>query len=83
MRKCEEMFKIVQKCSRLCKDAETRGWDSRLTRDWKAAKVGTRVKHAGKLKSHASCCTTGQKSQASQAVSSWLELATQPSHEVK
>ena len=27
--------------------------------------------------------TTGQKSQAGQAVSSWLELATQPSREVK
>ena len=36
-----------------------------------------------KLKSHASCCTTGQKSQAGQAICSWLELATQPSREVK
>ena len=51
MRKCEEMLKIVQGCrdSRL---------DSRVTRDWQAAKVGTHVKHAGKLKSHARCCTT-------------------------
>ena len=55
MRECEEMLKIVQGCrdSRL---------DSRVTCDWQAAKVGTRVKHAGELKSHASCCTTGQKS---------------------
>ena len=30
-----------------------------------------------------SCCTTGQKSQAGQAVCSRLELATQPSCEVK
>ena len=76
MKESEEMLKIVQGCrdSRL---------DLRVTRDWQAAKVGTRVKHAGKLKSHASCCTTGQKSQAGQAVSSWLELATQPSHEAK
>ena len=72
MRECEEMLKIVQGCK-----------DSRVTRDWQAAKVGTRVEHAGKLKSHASCCTIGQKSQAGQAVISRLELATQPSHEVK
>ena len=72
MRECEEMLKIVQGCK-----------DSRVTRDWQAAKVGTRVKYAGELKSHASCCTTRQKSQAGQAVSSQLELATQSSHETK
>ena len=76
MRECEEMLKIVQGCrdSRL---------DSRVTRDWQAAKVDTRVEHVGELKRHASCYTTGQKFQASQAVSSRLELATQPSREVK
>ena len=73
----------MKKCSRLYKDAETRGWNSRVTRDWQVAKVGTRVKHAGELKSHASCCTTGQESQAGQAIYSRLELATQPSREVK
>ena len=57
--------------------------DSRVTRDWQAAKVGTRVKHAGELKSHASYCITGQKSQANQAVSSRLELAIQPIREAK
>ena len=36
-----------------------------------------------KLKSCASCCTTGQKSQVGQIVCSRLELATQPSREVK
>ena len=36
-----------------------------------------------KLKSRASCCITGQKSQASQAICLRLELATQPSREVK
>ena len=72
MRECEEMLKIVQGCR-----------DSRVTRDWQAAKVGTRVEHAGKLKSHASCCTTGQKSQAGQVISLRLELTTQPSREVK
>ena len=70
------MLKIVQGC----KDSRL---DSRVTRDQQAAKVGTHVEHAGELKSHASCCTTGKKSQAGQAVSSRLELATQPSREVK
>ena len=36
-----------------------------------------------KLKSRTNCCTTGQKSQAGQAVCSRLELTTQPSREVK
>ena len=70
------MLKIVHGC----KDSRL---DSRVTRDWQAAKVGTRVEHARELKSHASCCTTEQKSQAGQAISSRLELATQPSCEVK
>ena len=56
MRECEEMFKIVQGR----RDSQL---DSRVTRDWQAAKVGTRVKHAGELKSHARCCTIGQNSQ--------------------
>ena len=57
--------------------------DSRVTCDWQATKIGTRMEHAGELKSHANCCTTGQKSQVGQAISSRLELATQPSCEVK
>ena len=69
----------MKKCSRLCKDAETRGW----THNWQAVKVGTRVEDAGELKSHANCCTTGQKSQAGQAVSLPLELATQSNREAK
>ena len=63
--------------------AGTRDWISRLARDWQVAKRGTRVKHAEELKSDAKCCTTGQKSQAGQAVSSRLELATQSSCEAK
>ena len=66
------MLKIVQGCR-----------DSRLTRDWQATKASTRAKHAGELKSHANCCTTGQKSRASQAVNSQLELVTQSSCEAK
>ena len=66
------MLKIVQGCRDL--------WlDSQVTHDYQSVKAGTHVKHVGELKSHASCCTTGQKSQASQAVSLRLELATQPS----
>ena len=76
MRKCEEMLKNVQ--------GFRDSWlDSRVTRDWQAAKVGTHVKHARELKSHANCCTTRQKSQVGQAVSFRLELATQPSRETK
>ena len=72
MRECEEMLKIVQRYRDL--------W---LIRDWQAANYSTRVKRAGELKSRANCCTTRQKSQAGQAVSSRLELATQSSREVK
>ena len=72
MRECEEMLKSVHSCRAL-----------RLARGWQVAKVGTRVKHVGELKSHVSCCTTGQKSQAGQAVSLQLKLATQLSREVK
>ena len=65
------MLKIVQGCRDL--------WlDSQVTHDYQSVKAGTHVKHVGELKSHASCCTTGQKSQAGQAVSLRLELATQP-----
>ena len=70
------MLKIVQGC----RDSQL---DLRVTRNWQVAKVGTRVKHARELKSHANCCTTGLKFQANQAVSSRLKLATQPNHEVK
>ena len=69
MRECKEMLKIMQGC----KDSRL---DSRVTHDWQAAKVGKCMKHARELKSHANCCTIGLKSQAGQAVSSQLELAT-------
>ena len=48
-----------------------------------AARMMLTCQACQKLKSHASCCTIGQKSQAGQAVCSWLELMTQPSREVK
>ena len=53
--------------------------DSRLAsrQSWHTCEV------CGELKGHASYCTTGQKSQAGQAVISRLELVTQPSCEAK
>ena len=73
----------MKKCSRLCKEAGARYWISQVDHDLQAAKKVHTCRACQKLKSHASCCTTGQKSQAGQAVSSRFELATQPSREVK
>ena len=76
MRECEELHKCVQ-----------RSRDSRLDLAGGLWLQAARMMHAcqacQKLKRRANCCTTGQESMASQAVCSWLELATQPSREVK
>ena len=76
MRECEELLKIVQ-----------RSKDSRLDLDGGSRLQTARMMHTcqacQKLKRRASCCTTGKKSQPGQAVCSQLELATQPSREVK
>ena len=76
MRECEELLKIVQK-----------NRDSRLDLAGGLRLQVARMMHTcqacQKLKSHASCCTIRQKSQGGQAVCSSLELATQPSREVK
>ena len=69
MRECEEKLKSVH-------SAGPRNWILRLARSWQVAKAGTRVKHVEELKSHASYCTTGQKSQVGQAINLQLELAT-------
>ena len=76
MRKCEEKLKSVH-------SAGPRNWISHMARGWQVAKRGTRVKHAGELKSHASWSIIGQNFQSSQAVSSWLRLATQSSRKAK
>ena len=73
------MWENVKNCSSVCKEAGTHDWISRV----QAAKMMHTCQACQKLKRHANCCTTGQKSQASQAICSWLELATQPSREVK
>ena len=66
------MLKIVQGCRDLRLDSWLASCQSRHT-------CGA----CGELKSHASCCTTGQKSQTVEAVSSRLELATQASCKAK
>ena len=76
------VWESVKKCSRLCIEAETRDWISRVPRDWQATKGCTWVKHAEKLNCHASCSTTRQKVQTGHSVSSQLELATQSSRQL-
>ena len=73
----------MNKSPKVCNSTGPRDWISQLTRGWQVAKVGTRVKHTEELKSHTSCCTPGQKSQAGQEVSSQLELVTQSNREAK
>ena len=76
MRECEELLKFVQRSRELRLDLVG---GSRL----QAAKMMHTCQACQKLKYHTSYCTTGQKSQAGQAVCLRLELATQPSREVK
>ena len=76
MIECEELFKFVQRSRDSWLDLVG---GSRL----QAARMMHTCQACQKLKRRASCCTTGQKSQAGQAICSRLELATQPSCEVK
>ena len=75
----KRVWRNAQDCARMQRLAAGLVGDSQLA----SHQSGTHVKHAGELKSHASCYTIGQKSEAGQAISSQLELATQPSHEAK
>ena len=77
------VWESVKKCSRLCNEAGTRSWISRVVYDLQVARSCTWVKHAEKLNCHASCSTTGQKVQSGHLVISRLELATQSSCEAK
>ena len=76
MRECEELLKFMQ-----------RSRDSKLDLVGGLRLQVARMMHTCQacqtLKRRASYCITRQKSQAGQAVCSRLELATQPSHEVK
>ena len=76
MRECEELLKCVQRSKDSWLDL---AGGLRL----QAARMMHTCQACQKLKCCASCCTTGQKPQAGQAVCSWLELGTQPSREVK
>ena len=76
MKECEELLKFVQRSRDLRLDL---AGGSLL----QAAKMMHMCQACQKLKFRNSCCTTGQKFQAGQAVCSRLELATQPSREVK
>ena len=76
------VWECVKKCSRLCTEAGTCDWISRVARDWQAARGCKRVKHTEKLNHHASCSTTRQKVQTGHSVSSQLELATQSSRQL-
>ena len=50
---CKRAWRKVQECT--LKKSLTIG-----SCDWRVTKCGTRVKHAGELKGHVSCSTTGQ-----------------------
>ena len=76
VRECEELFKIFQRNRDLRLDFVG---VSRL----QAARMMHTCQACQKLKSRASYCTTGQKFETGQAICSRLELATQPSREVK
>ena len=77
------VWESVKKCSRLCSEAGTRGWISRVAHGLQAARRCTRVKHAKKLNRHANYSITRQKVQTGHLVSSQLGLATQSSREAK
>ena len=56
------VWESVKKCSRLCKVARTRDWDSQVAHEWQAARGCTRVKHFEKMNSHASWTLQDKKS---------------------
>ena len=75
----------MKKCSRVCIQAGPCDWISRLARGWQVTNGGTRVKHAGELKSYASCCTIRQKSRLARQLvrdlDSRLNQVARPSHQ--
>ena len=75
----EKVWRNAQDCARMQRLIAGLAGDLRLASRQSWHTCGA----CRELKSHASCYTRGQKSQAGQAVSSRLELATQPSREAK
>ena len=72
------VWESVKNCSSVCKEAGTRGWLAAASRQ-----IDAHVPSMLEAKTSRQLFTTGQKSQVGQAVCSRLELATQPSREVK
>ena len=72
MRECEELLKFVQ-----------RSRDSWLDLAGVSCQIATHVPSMPEAEALCQLFTIGKKSQAGQAVCSRLELATQPSREVK
>ena len=56
----DNVCESVKKCSRMCTEARTHDWMSRMAHDWQAARWCSRVKHAKDLNRHASYSNTGQ-----------------------
>ena len=79
MRVCEELLKCVQVCAKKQGlAAKFHGWLAAASRQ-----IEAQVPSMPEAEALRQLFTTGQKFQAGQAVCSRLELATQPSHEVK
>ena len=76
------MWESVKNCSSVCKETGTHGWILRVARGCKPPNWSTRVKHARSW-SITLAVHYRTKVSAGQAVCSRLELATQPSREVK
>ena len=77
-----ERIASVKNCSSVCKEAGTHDWISRVACGCKPPDRST-VPHMPEVEASHQLFTTRQKSQAGQVVCSRLELATQPSREVK
>ena len=72
------MWKSVKNCSRLCKETGICSWISWVACGLQATRMLHTCQACQKLKSRASCCTTGQKSQAGQAICSRLNSRLNP-----
>ena len=83
VRECEELLKCVQRIAQMC--AKKQGLAAG-SRGWLAAtshQIEAHVPSMPEAEASHQLFTTGQKSQASQAICSRLELTAQPSREVK
>ena len=77
------MWETMKKCSRLCKEAGTSDWISRVAHGLQVARSYIHAKYAEKQNRHASYSITRQKVQFGRSVTSRLEFAAQSSRETK